>query len=241
VVSAITLLSGPASGREKPATENDLIPPSTPLVACDPYFSIWSPGDKLTDVETTHWTGKKQPLASLVRIDGHAFRVMGATPAAVPALDQKSLTVLPTRTLYTFEGAGIALKLTFTTPALPDDMAILSRPVTYLTYDFHATDGKEHEVSVYFGAGAELVVNTPDQTVSCSGDEIPGLTTVKMGSTAQRRLIQGRRSSHRLGLRLSLSSSRSHCRHRLRPAGETRRSLRRQGRSNRQDRNQPRQ
>ncbi len=197
VLTATSLFCGPVSGRDKPATDNDLIPPSTPLVACDPYFSIWSPGDKLTDVETTHWTGKKHPLTSLVCIDGRAHRIMGATPAAVPALAQKSLTVLPTRSIYTFEGAGIALKLTFTTPALPDDMAILSRPVTYLTYDFRATDGKEHEVSVYFGAGAELVVNTPDQTVSWSGDDIPGLTTVKMGSTAQR-ILSSKGDDHRI-------------------------------------------
>src|SRR5688572_22553145 len=45
--------------REKPAGENGLIPPATPLVACDPYFSIWSQGDTLNGVETTHWTGKQ--------------------------------------------------------------------------------------------------------------------------------------------------------------------------------------
>ena len=197
LMTVATLLCNPAVGREKPASENDLIPPATPLVACDPYFSIWSPGDKLTDVETTHWTGKKHPLTSLVRIDGQAFRVMGASPAIVPALAQKSLTVLPTSSTYTFEGAGISLTLTFTTPALPDDMAILSRPVTYLTYDFLATDGREHEVSVFFGAGAELVVNTPDQIVTWSGDEIPGLTAVKMGSTAQR-VLSSKGDDHRI-------------------------------------------
>ncbi len=108
--------------RRQPAGKNDLIPPSTPLVACDPYFSIWSPGDTLNGVETTHWTGRQHQLSSLVKIDGKAFRVMGATPVAAPALEQKSLTVLPTRTIYTFEGAGVALTLTFTTPALPEDM-----------------------------------------------------------------------------------------------------------------------
>ncbi len=140
-------------------------PPSVPLVSCDPYFSIWSPADKLTDANTTHWTGKPHRLTSMVRIDGKAWRVMGTDPADVPALEQKKLTILPTRSIYEFEGAGIALTLTFMTPALPDDLDILSRPVTYLTYDFHATDGKTHEVAVYFDASAELAVNIPTQEV----------------------------------------------------------------------------
>jgi hypothetical protein len=95
-----------------------LSPPAVPLVACDPYFSVWSQGDKLTDVDTTHWTGRKHRLTSLIRVDGKTFRLMGTTPRSVPVLEQKSVTVLPTRTICTFEGANVALKLTFTTPAL---------------------------------------------------------------------------------------------------------------------------
>ncbi len=192
-----TAITGFAAARQSPAGENELIPPSTPLVACDPYFSIWSPGDNLTDVETTHWTGKKHPLTSVVRIDGTSHRVMGASPMTVPALEQKSLTVLPTRTIYTFEGAGIALSLTFTTPALPDDVAILSRPVTYLTYDFKSTDGKEHDVSVYFGAGGELAVNTPEQTVAWSDESNSGLAIAKLGSTTQR-VLGSKGDDHRI-------------------------------------------
>src|SRR5262245_43318404 len=74
--------------------------PAAPLVACDPYFSIWSPAPQLTDANTTHWTGKPHRLVSLVRIDGQNYRLMGAEPAEVPAMQQTSLTISTTRTTY---------------------------------------------------------------------------------------------------------------------------------------------
>jgi hypothetical protein len=162
-----------------------LRPPSVPLVACDPYFSIWSPGDKLTDVDTTHWTGKPQRLTSLVRIDGAPFRLMGTEPAGVPALPQTEVTVLPTRTIYSFAGQGVELVLTFMTADLPDSIDLLSRPVTYLTYDCRATDGKTHKIETYFDAGSELAVNTPDQAVTWSSEKINRLVALKVGSKEQ--------------------------------------------------------
>ena len=162
-----------------------LRPPSVPLVACDPYFSIWSPADKLTDADTTHWTGKPQRLTSFVRVDGKNLRVMGPEPAEVPALAQTGLQVLPTRTIYSFEGEGIRLSLTFLTADLPEDIDLLSRPVTYLTWSAESADGKPHSVSVYFDARSEVAVNVPSQAVTFQKAKISGLKAWSVGTVEQ--------------------------------------------------------
>lgn len=167
------------------STVKQFRPPAVPLVACDPYFSIWSQGDKLNDVNTTHWTGKPHRLSSTITIDGKQYRAMGGNSVSGEVLTQKSLSVLPTRTIYSFEDAGVAVTLTFMTPALPEDIDILSRPVTYLTYEFQATDGKSHEVKFTFDASAEIAVNTPSQEVVCAKETIGNLTALKIGSKEQ--------------------------------------------------------
>jgi hypothetical protein len=156
-----------------------------PLVACDPYLSIWSRADRLTDAPTSHWTGRKQALTSLIRVDGRAWRLMGDEPKDVPAMAQRGVQVLPTRTIYQFAAEPVAVTLTFTTPALPDDLDVLSRPVTYLTWEVRPADGHGHEVAVYFSASAELAVNDPAQRVVWSRQAIGPLIALRIGSEEQ--------------------------------------------------------
>jgi hypothetical protein len=162
-----------------------LRPPSVPLVACDPYFSVWSNADRLTDTHTSHWTRRRQSLLSLVRVDGRAWRIMGDEPKDVPAMTQKSVTVHPTRTIYEFAEGPVAVTLTFTTPVLPDDIDVLSRPVTYLSWEVRPADGASHDVSIYFSASGELAVNEPGQRVTASRQAVGSLTALRIGSEEQ--------------------------------------------------------
>jgi hypothetical protein len=167
------------------AVEKPLRPPAVPLVACDPYFSIWSCADRLTDDATRHWTGKRHSLTSMIRIDGKTYRLMGDEPKDVPVLPQVGLAVLPTRTIYEFAGPQVHVTLTFLTPMLPDDLDVFSRPLTYITWDVRAADGKAHAVSLYFSASAEIAVNVPEQRVVWSREKIGQLTALRIGSEEQ--------------------------------------------------------
>ncbi len=166
--------------------------PAVPLVTHDPYFSIWSAADNLTDVETTHWTGKEQRLSGLVRIDGKPFRFMGASPKAVPALRQISLRITPLHTEYGFEANGARIMATFFTPSLPGDLEVLSLPVTYLTWTVNSSDGKPHSVSIFLDVSPTIAVNTPDQEVTWGRMKTSGLDILTVGSREQQVL-------HRVG------------------------------------------
>jgi hypothetical protein len=172
-------------------------PPSVPLVATDPYFSIWSRTNNLTDGETVHWTGKPHTIRSLVRIDGKPFRIMGAEPKDVAALKQSLVDVTPTRTIYEFDGGGVRVTLTFLTPMLPEDLELLSRSLTYVTWSARSTDGKPHDVSAYLSAGGDLAVNTLDQKVVAKREKAGDLTALVIGSEDQP-ILRSKGDDHRI-------------------------------------------
>lgn len=182
-LAAVALCAAIAPGASKAA--DPLRAPAVPLIAQDPYFSVWSNTDKLADSFPVHWTGTVNALVSFIRVDGRAFRVMGAPIAGAPAMRQTDLTIRPTNTIYKFEDAGVELTLTFTNPNLPDDLMLISRPATYLTWSVRSTDGSDHEVKVYFDATAELCVNTVDQTIVAERATTDKVDAIRMGTDSQ--------------------------------------------------------
>ena len=142
--------------------------------------------DNLTDSETKHWTGASQPISGLIRVDGNTFRFMGREAQGVPAMQQVSKLLTPTRTIYEFEKAGIHLTLTFFTPALAADLAILSRPVTYLSWDVRSVDSGSHAVSIYLDCSSLLAVNTANESVVWSRVKVGNTELLSVGSSEQR-------------------------------------------------------
>ncbi|MDR3772356.1 MAG: DUF4965 domain-containing protein [Terracidiphilus sp.] len=159
-------------------------PPAVPLIAHNPYFSVWSMADRLTDQNTKHWTGREQPIYGLARIDGKTWRFMGGDPREVPAMEQTSLEVTPTHTNYQFQAGGVSLGVSFFTPAFPKDLDVLSRPVTYLTVS--AAGEGDHELSVLIDVDPVIAVNTSDEAVTWGRSRAPGLTVLNAGSRDQR-------------------------------------------------------
>jgi hypothetical protein len=159
--------------------------PATPLITHDPYFSIWSTTGKLTDSDTTHWTGAPQPIAGIARIDGKPFRFMGRNPVSIPAMQQVSSSIMPTQTRYEFRQNGIKLELTFLTPAIMSDLDLLSRPVTYLTWSIQAIDGAAHQVSVLLDIDPVIAVNDRSEKVVSFRNETSLLNVLSVGSRDQ--------------------------------------------------------
>ena len=115
VLLALTLIPQPARAQ---APLPPVRPPAVPLVAHDPYFSVWSFSDELNRDWPKHWTGSTHALVSMVRVDGKAYLLAGnPRMEGLDRMQQKSVEVLPTRTIYTFEGGGVGVTLTFLTPA----------------------------------------------------------------------------------------------------------------------------
>ena len=171
-------------------------PPAVPLIVNDPFFSIWSMADHLTDEPTKHWSEAPQPLVGLARIDGHIVRWMGTMPRsyfglpAVDAMQQLSLDITPLHTRYVFAAQGIRLDVTFFTPLLPKDLDVMSRPVTYLFWSAVSTDGQKHRVELLLDIDANIAVNDPAQPVTWSRARAPQLTLLNVGSRDQQTLHQ---------------------------------------------------
>ena len=159
--------------------------PAVPLITVDPYFSVWSPDTNLNYAKTMHWTGKSNHISGVVTVDGVEYSFLGYHRND-HKLRQVSLDIDALFTTAVFENEAISLKAVFSTPVLPDDYRLLTRPVSYMQVTYTALDGAKHDVSVKVSASEELCLDKAFQSpVEAKEVSVAALRGASMGNTVQ--------------------------------------------------------
>jgi hypothetical protein len=167
-------------------------PPAVPLLVVDPQFSVWSPSVNLTDSFSTQWTGRIQAFVGLIRVDGQAYRFMGpsdqAGGAMPPAMIQTDLQIYPTTTIFFFKNDKVELQVHFSTPLLPTDYDLLSRPITFITIKVKPLG--THNIQLYLDNTGEIAVNKIEEEMNWTKDKIVDkdvtMNVMRIGTTEQK-------------------------------------------------------
>lgn len=118
--------------------------PAYPLLASDPYLSVWSSSDHPAQKHTTHWAGDVKRLLVTLTVDGKAYALVGQQDVELAQLTARKVT--PTQTQYTFACGGVEAVLSFRSPLLLSDLDVLSTPANYVTMCLNTADGQKHQV-----------------------------------------------------------------------------------------------
>lgn len=157
--------------------------PAIPLIAIDPYFSVWS-CDNVNEVTPYHWTGSPNTMVGTVTVDGDTFRFLGLS--GVPAIPQTDVQIDALTTKVTYENAHIRLTASFTSPLLVRELYYASRPVSYLALSWESLDGKDHTVTAKVTCSEELVLDKKGQSpVVTETVAIPGAACIRIGNSVQ--------------------------------------------------------
>lgn len=166
--------------------------PSYPLITIDPYFSVWSPSNAPTESDTEHWTGRPITMSVVADIDGKEYRLVGKyAEESIPAADLEAVDCSAFSTTYVYRINGVRLTLTFTSPIMPDDLYMLSRPVSYLEVKKESIDGSRHSTSMRIEMSEEICMNLRGEgPVDISQNELGQLSLIKMGKREQKILAR---------------------------------------------------
>jgi len=147
------------------------------MIDIDQFRNKLKPGDNMLAIHVANTAGGQWLDAGLVDEEK-----MSST---IPMAEQQSVDMNATQTYYKFKCGPVDLQLTFTSPLLLNNMAVLTRPVSYISYKVNSNDGKAHNVKIYFGASTTVAVNTPEQKVTTQKYSTAALSVLKAGTVEQ--------------------------------------------------------
>jgi hypothetical protein len=147
------------------------------LIPIDEFKSNLKLGDNVLAIHCANTAGGSWLDAGLV--DEEQLK------SDIQVAEQKSVDLNATQTIYKFKAGKVDLQVTFTSPLLLNNMAVLTRPVSYISYRVKSNDGKSHAVKVYFGASTTVAVNVPSQEVTTQKYATSSLSILKAGTVEQ--------------------------------------------------------
>lgn len=188
-ISAAAVCCIAASVPAQPAAMN---PPAVPLVAHDPYFSVWSMSERLADDWPRHWSGGVMGMAGLLWVDGKAYRWCGPAGAAAqgtPVVEKIGGGVTIDKTFYLFTAGGVNLSVEFWSPpsltGVADDLMQASRSVSAVRFNASCPDKAPHDVKIYIDLTGEWCSHDVTEHVAWSRHRVEGLEVLSMARTEQ--------------------------------------------------------
>ncbi|MDP4283573.1 MAG: DUF4965 domain-containing protein [Bacteroidota bacterium] len=98
---------------------------------------------------------------------------------------QNNVKVNATQTIYNFTCGPVDLNLKFISPLLLNEIDILARPVSYISYKVKSRDVKSHNVKIYLGASSDIAVNISSQKVEAASLNTKSMKFLKVGTIDQ--------------------------------------------------------
>ena len=179
--------SGPAAAGATPvapaaSTFSPLRPPAVPLAVRSPYLSTWVPADNLAGTWAGFWTGRTTALCGLARIDGAAYVFAGSpgqlNGVTLPQMQQVSLQLTATRSIYSLSGGGVTLTVTFFSPVELGNLQRQSVPLSYVTVQAAASDGRAHTVDVHVDVSGEWVHGNSGTLITWAQQQASSMTVL---------------------------------------------------------------
>jgi hypothetical protein len=179
--AAPALAPGAAPAAAAASTFGPIRPPAVPLAVRSPYLSTWLPGDNLAGTWPTFWTGHITALCGLARIDGAGYVFAGAPSVpgtTLTPMQQVSLRLTATRSIYTLQGGGVTLTVTFFSPVDLGNLQRQSVPLSYVTVQAASSDGRAHSVDIHLDVSGEWVHGDSSTPITWAQTQAGSLTVL---------------------------------------------------------------
>jgi hypothetical protein len=98
---------------------------------------------------------------------------------------QKKVEITATQTKYQFQCGPVDLELIFLSPLIANDLDLLSRPVSFVSFVVNTNDKKTHSGEVYFGASGNISRNQTNQKIKITDVKINNSHGLKVGTAEQ--------------------------------------------------------